>query len=513
MKKILLSLFLFGSLLTSCDMDLAPVGSISDEDALESAEDCRRYRNGFYNNMRALATGPYIYYTDLQMDQFLGCVQNGNRNGAISNGIILSGDSDIESIWGGCYGAIQSVNFFLPRAQELLEREGLLAEDREAINRYIGEAHLARATYYYYLLDHFCPVYNASNKDQKLGLCLVTEYAPTAEKTNYPDRSTLEETYKFIEEDLTIAYTLLKDYEDNTEDEDEVAKMKTYNAPYMSSYVAIALQARLALIKGDYATAKAKAEEVINAKFWTLQNRLQYANMWQNDNSSELIFRPISSSSELGISSTGGAYISTDPYYADYLPTSAVVNELYPANDKRQEVFFGTRDLLVEGAFYSNVPVFTKYPGNPSLKVGTSDNLMNMAKPYRLSEMYLIAAEASYELGQETDANSYLYDLRRNRITGAKNEAFSGTELRDQIRTERARELLGEGFRMSDLRRWGLGFARSGEYPTNPSVNDIIVKAGTNVQYQPNDYRYVWPIPAAEIQVNPHLAGQQNPGY
>lgn len=512
MKKIFLSLLMFGGLLTSCDMDLAPVGSINDGEAIESADDCFRYRNGIYNNMRALATGPYIYYTDLQMDQFLGCVQNGNRNGAISNGIILSGDSDIESIWGGCYGAIASCNFFIPRAEALLEHEDLTTEDRLAINRYLGEAYYGRATFYFYLLDHFCPVYKADTKDQKLGLCLVTKYAPTAEKTNYPDRSTLDETYKFIEADLAKAHELLKEFEENTEDEYEVSLMKAPNAPYISSYVPIALGARLALLKGDYATAKAKAEEVINAKVWSLQNRLQLSNMWQNDNSSELIFRPISSNTELGISSTGIAYISTDQNYADYLPTSAVINELYPANDKRQEVYFSTRDLLVEGSMYSNVTVFNKYPGNPTL-ILSAPNLMNMAKPFRLSEQYLIAAEAACELGQEADANSYLYDLRRNRITGVKNETFSGNELREQIRTERTRELIGEGFRMSDLRRWGLGFTRSGEYPTNPSVNNIIVKAGTNVQYQPNDYRYVWPIPAAEIQVNPHLAGQQNPGY
>lgn len=512
MKKILLSLFLLGGLLTSCDMDLKPIGSIDESQAIENANDCYMFRNGIYNNLRALATGRYLYQTELQMDQFLGCVQNGNRNGTLSNGVILSSDSDIENVWGGCYGAIASTNFFIPKAEELLQSGTLDAEDAIAVERYLGETYFARATFYYYLLDHFCPVYNETNKDKQLGLCLVTEYAPTAEKTHYPDRSTLAETYTFIENDLAKAYEMIKDFEENSGDGNAVGDMLTINAPYVNSYTVEALQARLALIKGDYATALAKAQDVMGAGIWRLQNRLQLSQLWTNDNSTELIFRPISTNTELGISSTGGAYISTDPNQADYLPTSQVVNELYPDGDKRLEAYFGVRDLLVEGTFYNNAPIFIKYPGNPALIIG-GPNLMNMAKPFRLAEMYLIAAEAACELGQDKDASTYLYNLRSYRIQGAQNVQYSGNELRNEVRTERARELIGEGFRMSDLRRWGLGFTRSGEYPLNPAINDIIVKAGTTVQYQPNDYRYVWPIPATEMQVNPHLAGQQNPGY
>jgi hypothetical protein len=39
------------------------------------------------------------------------------------------------------------------------------------------------------------------------------------------------------------------------------------------------------------------------------------------------------------------------------------------------------------------------------------------------------------------------------------------------------------------------------------------VAAGKNLSYAAGDYRFVWPIPSDEIQVNPQLEGQQNPGY
>ncbi len=508
MKKIFLSLLLAGSLLTSCDMDLNPAGSINDKEAIETARDCERYRNGIYNNIRALSVGPYIYYTEIQMDQFLGTIMNGNRIGNLSNGVILSSDTDIESIWGGLYGAIGSINYFLPRAQAVLEKEDLTNEDRININHYLGDAYFARGFFYYWLLDHFCPDYKSEN--EPYGLCLVTDYDPTADKATYPGRSKLSETYTFIEKDLDTAYTLLKEFEELGTDDN--ATMLTPYAPYVSSYAVRALQARLALLKKDYATAKKYADEVIQAGTWRLQARLTYAGIWKNDQSTEFIFRPISSSAELGISSTGSAWISTNQYAADYLPSADVVNHLYGDKDCRKDAFIGSRDLLNDGTFVSGAPTFVKYPGNTSLD--TDDpRLLNMGKPFRLSEQYLIAAEASYELNLAADANQYLYDLRRVRISGYKQEIFAGTELRDQIRLERNRELIGEGFRMSDLRRWGLGFERNSTYTNIPGIDDILVQAGLNVTYQPNDYRYTWPIPASEMQVNPQLTGQQNPGY
>ena len=76
------------------------------------------------------------------------------------------------------------------------------------------------------------------------------------------------------------------------------------------------------------------------------------------------------------------------------------------------------------------------------------------------------------------------------------------------------KELIGEGFRLSDLRRWNLGFTRDGNYGSGfPGMDGFIIALGTQVVYTPGDYRYTWPIPSAEMETNPQLAGQQNPGY
>lgn len=57
MKKILLSIFLGLGLLTSCDMDKAPVGALDDQNALQSVNDFARFRNGIYNSIRSMNSG------------------------------------------------------------------------------------------------------------------------------------------------------------------------------------------------------------------------------------------------------------------------------------------------------------------------------------------------------------------------------------------------------------------------------------------------------------------------
>lgn len=525
MKKFLYAVAVgLGSLLaTSCNMDLEPVGSITDDQALLNATDCFRFRNGFYNRVRSLSTGGYISYTEIQMDNFIGDRANGNRLGDLNNGTIISSNSDIESIWGGLYSGIADCNFFLERAPKILA-EPQTEENAEAIKLYIAESYFMRGYFYFWLLDHYCPAYTDATKNERLGLPLVTVYNPTSSKDVYPGRSTLEETYNFIKEDLQKALEGLEAYENTPNVEGSEIDHKAAlvpMSPYVCSYTVKALLARIALLQRDYETAISLAEEVINSRIYTLTAARSYLSMWTNDNSNELIFRPISSATEAGVSSTGGAWIGASKFQADYLVMPYVALQsaddrqgLYQPGDVRYNAFVESRNLQVEGGIYK-APCFKKYPGNPSLNSTSTNALLNMAKPFRLSEQYLIVAEAAAELGQESKANDMLKYLRERRFTrDFTYTATSGNELIRQVRLERLRELIGEGFRMSDLRRWNQGFSRTGiNYTNYPQANEILVIAGTQVVYQDNDYRYTWPIPAAEIQVNPKLQGQQNPGY
>ncbi|MCF0214158.1 MAG: RagB/SusD family nutrient uptake outer membrane protein [Muribaculaceae bacterium] len=517
MKKIIFSILCLAGLMlpTSCNMNYEPIGSIVDEDALQTLSDCEKFRNGFYSAIRSLCVGGYIAYPELQTDQFIGTVSNGNNYGAINNGVIQSSDTDFEGVWGGLYGGIADCNFFFKYAPNVLKNKDvtLSEDDMKVYNKYMAECHFARAFLYYELLNYFCPspANPAITMDQKYGLPIVTDYYPTAKKEAYPERSTLADTYKFIEKDLADAYDGLVEYEKY--DDSSVTPM----SPYVCSWTVRALQARLALLKGDNEAAVKYAKEVIGCKVYPITQRIAYAAMWTDDTSNEIIFRPISTATAAGIGSTGNYWNQNNDYDTWYIPVPDLaevgVTKVYESmQDVRYQTFISERNLLVNGSFVK-APIFNKFPGNPAL-IYSGYVMLNMGKPFRISEQYLILAEASYNTGDEVTANSMLNEIRKNRIRNYEEATYSGTNLRDEIRKERLRELIGEGFRASDLRRWGEGFNRVvNSYMNYPQAAEIVTVAGNGVNYLPNDYRYTWPIPSAEIQVNPHMAGQQNPGY
>ena len=506
MKKIFLSITAVASLLfASCDMDLTPIGSLDDETAIETPADLQKARNGIYNNIRSFVNGSYVYLTDLQMDQFLGLIINGNQNGIIAGGTIVSGNSDILSKWAACYSNIADANYLLGRANQVISNAKTEEEALEC-SRYVAETKFARALYYTYLIDRWSNTYSEANANQAAsGVPIVTVFNPTGDINAYPGRSTQAEVYALIDQDLADAYTALKEYEEETGYTPEPMDY------YVNSNVVLALQARTAFMRSDWTRTVELCNELINTGAYTLANYSNYKRMWTDDNSNELIFRPISTKTELGIGSIGGAYIDANPEMAYYLPTMENLL-MYDDGDVRFDVFFAEGAVKANNRLYG-VYLFNKYPGNEALYTTNVNNLLNMGKPFRLSETYLMLAEASYELGDATTANDALNTLRKNRYRSYADKTYAGVELRDMIREERTKELIGEGFRMSDLRRWGLGFSRDASYFIDPSVEEIFKAVDAAVTYAPNDYRYVWPIPSDELQNNPQIRGQQNPGY
>ncbi|MDE5829220.1 MAG: RagB/SusD family nutrient uptake outer membrane protein [Duncaniella sp.] len=521
MKKIIYSILALGGLLaTSCDMNIPEPNVIDDQNGIQDVTDCLHYRNGIYNGLRSRTTGGYVYYTDLAMDQFVGSVQNGNTNNDINTGNITSSLDQVTSLWAGYYGGIVSANYFLEKAQPILDELPVAQiTNITEMKRYIAEAHFARAFYYFKLTELFCPIYTDQNKDTNVGVPLRTNYDPSSNKATYPGRSTLYATYKFIEDELALAYEGLKNYEETLPEEAAVQSL-VQNSSFLNSWIVRALQARTALLKGDYPAALVYANDIINncriyrlvdaSSTGTLLNRkYPYVRMWTTDEGTELMFRPYVDTQELYISSTGGGWLKDQSDKVNFLPVANVVNNYYGTGDVRSKAFIGTQNLFNNGSTYNGVSTFNKWPGNESLRTVTSvNNLANMGKPFRLSEIYLIKMECEYMTGTG-DALGTLNNFRKYRIEKYEDLSYSGSELLAQIQAERTKELIGEGFRLADCRRWKVEFTRT----SGLGLGNLIVTGSEGVHYTADDYRYVWPIPADEIQVNPQLVGQQNAGY
>lgn len=151
----------------------------------------------------------------------------------------------------------------------------------------------------------------------------------------------------------------------------------------------------------------------------------------------------------------------------------------------------------------------TKYPSLDKFADPTRPSVSEMrssrdAFVIRLAEMYLIAAEAQYNLNDPVTAAEYI-NVIRDRAAKPGHEAdmdITAADIDiDFILDERARELAGEQLRWFDLKRTGKLLERTREY--NP-------EAGANIQ----DHHVLRPIPQAQIDAVENAEEFiQNEGY
>ncbi|WP_286801740.1 MULTISPECIES: RagB/SusD family nutrient uptake outer membrane protein [Sphingobacterium] len=194
--------------------------------------------------------------------------------------------------------------------------------------------------------------------------------------------------------------------------------------------------------------------------------------------------------------------------------------------------------------FTNGQPYSVSYTGYRFYKFSNKINRIqnvdiNDAPIFRLGELLVGYAEAKYELGE---INQQIIDQTINKLRSRAGvasldlTAIPPDPKRDEtvspvlweIRRERAVELMGEGFRFDDLRRWKkMDYAiapKLGRYITKgvdvPSNTPIPIENGQTKGYisyegkAPSpfpEYYYLYPIPAAELVQNKNL--KQNEGW
>lgn len=180
----------------------------------------------------------------------------------------------------------------------------------------------------------------------------------------------------------------------------------------------------------------------------------------------------------------------------------------YDVNDKRGEMFYiKGRSESMENALYVFLNGWSclKYNNIPHDMDNDSFLATAATKAYsdidypmiRLGEIYLIYAEACMNLGQ---ADTALPKLRELSERAGVQPPTSITA--DFLLEERARELMWEGHRRTDLIRYGKF--------TSPSFL-WTYKGGSFSGQGFDDHMKIFAIPASELAANPEL--HQNPGY
>ena len=80
----------------------------------------------------------------------------------------------------------------------------------------------------------------------------------------------------------------------------------------------------------------------------------------------------------------------------------------------------------------------------------------------------------------------------------------------ESVKKEWFRETVGEGMRLTCIKRWGDGL---GERTEQKGAENLVMSGPGFVErtLEANSHVFTWPIPTYEIQITPSLV--QNPGY
>jgi hypothetical protein len=191
-------------------------------------------------------------------------------------------------------------------------------------------------------------------------------------------------------------------------------------------------------------------------------------------------------------------------------PTTDATN--FPNNnnpDTRAEFWYPGQNLVINNvtSFADGLGV-NKFRNVTSAGVAGQDGTFcDVDLPiFRLPEQYLIYAESVLRGGTGGDlvtALGYINLIRTRAYGGSVAGNITAAQLTTQfILDERGRELFWEGFRRTDLIRYGLFTTGTYLWPFKGGV-----KAGAAVA----DTRNLFPIPSLDLNANPNL--KQNPGY
>lgn len=462
-KYKIVVLLVFAASFSSCKksfLELNPPTSLTPGQALATEADLQVALRGAYAGMRGVdffgRTIPII--GDVMADNAYQHSLNTNRYTLYNNYTFTQTDGNVLGIWTTAYNVILRANNIINSS----------IGSNANVDQYKGEAYAIRALSYFTLVRYFGKPY--TEDPASLGVPLITSYNPDYK----PSRAKVSEVYALILDDLNKAFTLMTKYT---------------NSSQFSKYAAKGLLAKVYLTMGDKTNAKTAALDVINNGGFTSLTTANHAAYWSNGairtDKLETLFE-VSSDAVGNLAFDALSYLYSQAGNYGDIVCSDDLYTLFGAADIRKTLY----PVVARPVGGATVVSVAKFP------VITGD--YSDTKILRLSEMYLIASEASLP-SNETDALTYVNYITSRR--GATAIASTGATLLEDIITERRKELAFEGDRFMDMQRLKRDINRSANYPA----------AARSILY--SNFRRILPIPQTEMDANPNIRTQQNSGY
>ena len=452
-------------LFTSCSdfLEVEVKGRSTIPNFLSDPEGLRAGLVGAYNAMYDYYDGEFMKYPDVAGNM----VSMRATSGAMVNQYNFTSEQTQEAetvghIWTNIYDAQCNVNNIIQYGPDIISGNPVEADK---CRRYLGEAYLLRAMCHFDQCRCYAQPYNYTADASHLGVPILWK-TPGADQN--VGRSTVREVYEAVLEDLAHATELLTD---------EVAK----DFRYASLQAVRCMYSRVYLYMEDWENALKYAQQAIGSQQLAQGN--DYLDMYRDLNKQgEAIFR-------LSGYKMNGSLKSFYDQGTTCTPADTLIS-LFDANDLRLQ--------LISKTSGNNIRYTTKY--SPSV-VPENDAKRDDPFVFRLSEEYLNAAEAAWQLKQYNVARKYIRAIVERAVGTTKADAvlvaYSDASLIDLIRRERVKELCFEGHNFFDITRWKQDLVR--ERNTTSSVKRIAY---------PSDL-FVLPIPQTELFANDNM--QPNP--
>ncbi|MBN8575447.1 MAG: RagB/SusD family nutrient uptake outer membrane protein [Cytophagales bacterium] len=440
------------TVLFSCNnlLEPEPIDLLTDEIVLNEPNDVPLVEIGLYNAFRPIIPSMVIA-GDFTADML-------QHNGTFSQyrelgtKQITSANASVSALWGYIYNTVYIANFIIERLPAV---PGVRTTDRD---RVMGTAYFLRGYAYFVALQTFGGVPKVTGTSIE-------------ENRNIP-RASVAEIIELIESDFASAQNKLP--------------ASPINAGYAGAQALNAALAKYHLYRSNWALAEGFASAVISSGLYQLETN--FATIVNTDFTREAIFEMgYTLNDDPGSNSTIGLnnlFVGR----REIIPSNQTVLALSSteSGDRFATISFNANNLKGTDNGWSVA------------KYGTADANNNNVIVFRLAEMYLIRAEARARQGNLSGANSATTDLNvlRSRAHAPTVVSPSQSQMILLLESERIYELAYEGHRWYDLVRTD--------------------RASTVMPAFNSNWRQAyerWPIPQREIQSNPALAGNQNPGY
>lgn len=492
---------------TACErtyLDKEPMDSLDASYVLTTGEGMEMLLNGAYNELQSYNWYGgllYLYEAAKGPDFFVRNVSGGysfyteNRYAESS-----TYNGNARNLWLTIYNTILNTTL-------LLENIDKVPGDVTELRRIKGEAYALRGLAYFDLCRLFAypPKYSCTwgssyREDFKWGVPLLESAEMGRNIMDYQvRRASADDCWKYIDEQFGKAYNLLHG--------------RWAQNGHVGAAAVKLLQSRVALFMERYSDAVAICNEWISefGGSYSLIPYESYPSQYYKPFNSESVWEIKYTESD-NLSSYSINYWVRRPTYdmpgnpldgevsqnVGYAKLGLTYGNALNGLESMRSYSADIRQTLVcsmgiQGKDYHTI---RRYVGEPY-------HFVHNVPVVRLPEVYLNLAEACWECGDAAAAAEALSVVTR--IRRKADASISGV---NNILNERRREFILEGQTYWD-------FFRKGRNITNRPVMESIV-SGSSIKFgNPTglSYRVVYPIPLSEMNANPDIRDQQNPGY